>query len=205
MSPSNGEHERRSPRPPNNLESRTNAADSDYHCDEHVVTLHESEHTWIGFLADSTESCTMAVIEDICLEVDDSVWNGRRCLATSVMGGVTRKRRRGNSVLETAVQINEEALKNEGLDKIIPAEGKDFWSTSHIKRGSCFSLGERGKITISTVPYSVSGCPAGRWTTSSTAVGRSSAPMLRCTIVNIKKVGGNRLQLLSSSYRHPNR
>lgn len=46
--------------------------------EELVVTLYRSEHTWAGFLEDSEESLTMAILGTNCLDFDHGGY-GRRC------------------------------------------------------------------------------------------------------------------------------
>ncbi|KAH8596196.1 hypothetical protein B0O99DRAFT_594027 [Bisporella sp. PMI_857] len=46
--------------------------------EEWIVTLFRSEHTWTGFLEDSEESLTMAIVGTTCLDFDYKGY-GRRC------------------------------------------------------------------------------------------------------------------------------
>lgn len=47
--------------------------------EEVIVTLSHSEYTWTGFLRDSPETITMAIVTSSCLEVTDNRALGRRC------------------------------------------------------------------------------------------------------------------------------
>lgn len=54
-------------RSPKALVSQASVARSSF-CEEHIVTLFGSEHTWTGFLQDSEESLTMATLGMTCLD-----------------------------------------------------------------------------------------------------------------------------------------
>jgi hypothetical protein len=78
------------------------------------MILRHSEHIWTGLLKNSPECLTMAVAEDICLDINDSNDFGMRCqgFRFSKDGKVARRFSPGYPVLQTAILINEELLDN---------------------------------------------------------------------------------------------
>ena len=116
--------------------------------EEWIVTHFRSEHTWTGFLHDSTSCLTMAVMESGCLDLPDTLTFGRRCQFQSQSGrpqgrNGTAKQQAGFPVLQTALQLNESILKNEGLQC-----KSQSWDVSAVKKNTRFDLGEQGSLTV---------------------------------------------------------
>ena len=116
---SDGEHD--SDRDTSGLSS-TNASnrssqESDFEAvEEWIVILFRSEHTWTGFLQDSPECLTMAIIDPACLDLDDADGCVRRCQSSrSCEDGRSIKWSPGYPVLQTSMLLNEEILRSEGL------------------------------------------------------------------------------------------
>ena len=123
--------------------------------EEWIVTLFRSEHTWTGFLKDSPECLTMAVMSTACLDFDDVQGFGRRCLAPSPQkDGSTLMWKPGYPVLQTAILLNEDTLKDEGLTCAKPRPGHKrlYWDTTKLKNGSRFMLGDQGRLTVISAP-----------------------------------------------------
>ena len=117
--------------------------------EEWIVTLTRSEHNWTGFLHDSTVSLTMAVMDSACLTLDSPVEQVRDCqLGLNNKKHNTVKRLAAEyPVLQTALQINQDLLRNEGLKY-----ENISWSIQDLKKGARFSLGEQGFLTVFMQP-----------------------------------------------------
>ena len=50
-------------------------------CEEYIAKLFRSEYTWTGFLQDSEESLTIAIVGMTCLDFIHQNGYGRRCTA----------------------------------------------------------------------------------------------------------------------------
>lgn len=122
--------------------------------EEWIVTLFKSEHTWTGFLKDSPECLTMAVIDEVCFELHDKAGYGRRCQATRPQeNGRIVKWTPGYPVLQTAILLNESIPNNEGLQlETSDSNGQRSWNATRLKKGCHFTLGEHGRLTVYVVP-----------------------------------------------------
>lgn len=130
--------------------------------EEWIVALSRSEHTWDGFLRDSPETLTLAIVDKICLRMNDKPEYGweRCCLAPrQALDGSSVVWTPGYSVLETSLLINEDILKGEGLRCYRPRRQKrrcgdsctivrQYWRTDRLKKDSKFSLGGQGCLTF---------------------------------------------------------
>lgn len=124
--------------------------------EEWVISFFRSEHTWNPFLSDSTESLTLAIAEKTCLCMSDQPRYGweRCCLAPRERcNGSTYVYSPGYPVLETSLLINEDMLRKEGLHHKKRRHGeqdnsKRWWDTKDMKKGSEFSLGDRGSLRL---------------------------------------------------------
>jgi tetratricopeptide (TPR) repeat protein len=104
-----------------------------------LATLKAKEHSWIGLLKDSVDSCSMAVFGDDCLEFNHET--GISC------GGA------GRSVLRTALVINQLnrptglarkcAYRHEASER-----WASRWSVSAMEVGSDIWLGEHGTLRL---------------------------------------------------------
>lgn len=119
---------------------------------EWVVTLDSSLHTWTGFLKDTKDCCTMAIFENICLELGDLTC-GRRCPHGNSIGNVRHGDEcSGYSVLQTAVTMNEKKVpKTMRKVKIrrrggIASSHKYRWSVSLVEEDEKFTFGENGQL-----------------------------------------------------------
>jgi hypothetical protein len=126
-------------------------------CEEHIVTLFGSEHTWTGFLQDSEESLTMAILGMTCLDFIHENGYGRRCEAQRAIANDTSKSK-GFAVLQTSLKLNESILKYEKLkqEKVVNAR-RTIWDAKDLKRGTSFSLGNHG--TLKVLSGSTRTCP----------------------------------------------
>jgi hypothetical protein len=132
-------------------------------CEEHIVTLFRSEHTWTGFLQDSEESLTMAIVGMTCLDFLHENGYGRRCAAQRAIANDTLKSK-GFAVLQTSLKINESILKNEKLkQEKVDSGRKIIWNAKDLKRGTSFPLGNHGTLKVLT--GSTRTCPViAEWT-----------------------------------------
>ena len=118
--------------------------------EEWIVTLARSEHNWTGFFSDSTTSLTVAVMDNACLTLDSTLQYARGC---QTVPGSQKRISTAKSltpeypILQTALQINEDILKNEGLKH----ENKS-WNIKGVKKGARLNLGEQGFLTVCTQP-----------------------------------------------------
>lgn len=75
--------------------------------EEVIVTLSHSEYTWTGFLRDSPETITMAIVTSSCLEVTDNRVTVLSVVAANAVGG------RAASILQSAIPCNPNLLIRE--------------------------------------------------------------------------------------------
>jgi hypothetical protein len=123
------------------------------------VNIRSHEHNWVGFLKDTEVCCTMAVLEDKCLELP-KLSRIRKCRereygsgsAVSPMSDQTRDL----SVLETSFMLNENSIPKSISRE--PCHGRNGstprhrhrWSTSLLKDGEKFSFGGNGQLKAIT-------------------------------------------------------
>ena len=118
--------------------------------EEWIVKLFKSEHTWTEFLQDSSTCLTVAIMDSACLTLDSSTTHGQDCQmshSNKPKHGMITSVTHGQAVLQTAVQINESILSDEGLR----CDGK-AWNISSVKKGARFSLGDQGSLTVYAKP-----------------------------------------------------
>ncbi|KAL9117332.1 MAG: hypothetical protein Q9187_006132 [Circinaria calcarea] len=139
----------------------TTQGDSSFEAaEEWIVTLFRSEHTWTGFLKDSPECLTMAVMDSACLDLDGIAGQvagyGRRCQSHRVRhrDGSIDRWAAGYPVLQTAIELNEEILKDEGLycEKSKDKGHKRYLDISSLKKDYRFVLGDQGYLRVYTRP-----------------------------------------------------
>ncbi|KAE9380914.1 hypothetical protein N431DRAFT_363028 [Stipitochalara longipes BDJ] len=119
-------------------------------CEEHIVTLFRSEHTWTGFLQDSEESLTMAIVGMTCLDFLHENGYGRRCAGQRALSNETSNSK-GFAVLQTSLKLNESILKNEKLkQEKVDSGRKIIWDAKELKRGTSFTLGNHGTLKVLT-------------------------------------------------------
>jgi len=117
-------------------------------CEEHIVTLFRSEHTWTGFLHDSEESLTMAIVGMTCLDFLHENGYGRRCAGQRAL---TTSTSNGFAVLQTSLKLNESILKSEKLkQEKVDSGRKIIWDAKELKRGTAFTLGNHGTLKVIT-------------------------------------------------------
>ena len=117
--------------------------------EEWIVTLFKSEHTWTGFLGDSEECLTMAILSTACLDFDHADF-GRHC---STMYTSTRvsKLFKGYPVLQTSLQINTELLSKSKLKpEFVSNDQTTVWNAKDLKEGTTFCLGDHGTLKVLT-------------------------------------------------------
>lgn len=143
------------------LLATTTQGDSSFEAaEEWIVTLFRSEHTWTGFLKDSPECLTMAVMDSACLDLDGIAGQvagyGRRCQSHRVRhrDGSIDKWAAGYPVLQTAIELNEDMLKDEGLycEKSKDKSHKRYLDISSLKKDYRFILGDQGYLRVYTRP-----------------------------------------------------
>ncbi|KAF8862986.1 hypothetical protein BDZ45DRAFT_146290 [Acephala macrosclerotiorum] len=111
--------------------------------EEWIVTLFRSEHTWAGFLGDSEESLTMAIVGMTCLDFDYRGY-GRRCSQAPSIANP-----KGYPVLQTSLKLNESILKGEKLKQEKVENGsKTIWNARELKKGTSFPLGDYGALKV---------------------------------------------------------
>ncbi|CAG8956016.1 hypothetical protein HYFRA_00008872 [Hymenoscyphus fraxineus] len=138
-------------------QSSTPGPDKQLSCffEEWIVTLFRSEYTWTGFLEDSEESLTMAVVGMACLDFDHGGY-GRRC--SQAFCTAKKSSSRGYPVLQTSLQLNDSILKSEKLKcGKLDRAGKVVWDATDVKKGTSFSLGDHGTMKVLTPPSDT--CP----------------------------------------------
>ena len=155
---SDGEHDSDRDRPSvsSAAPSIRSSQESDFEAvEEWIVTLFRSEHTWTGFLQDSPECLTMAIMDTTCLDLDDADGYVRRCQSSrSSEDGRLVKWTPGYPVLQTSMLLNEQVLKNEGLEyqKHKNRGHKRYWDITRVKKNSRFTLGDHGSLTVYSSP-----------------------------------------------------
>ena len=118
-------------------------------CEEHIVTLFRSEHTWTGFLHDSEESLTMAIVGMTCLDFLHENGYGRRCAGQLPLPNSANSK--GFAVLQTSLKLNESILKSEKLkQEKVDSGPKTIWDAKELKRGTAFALGSHGTLKVLT-------------------------------------------------------
>ena len=137
--------------------------------DPWIVALSKSEYTWTGFLQDSSECLTMAIMHHVCLELRDCERLGRRC------GSQSSKRRprqsqkvperdyrvpdqseTGFPALQTSIWVNESILEERSLARYVDVEastGRKPLDAAKLPKGYGFNLGDHGRLVVS-VPAS---------------------------------------------------
>lgn len=113
---------------------------------ESIVTLSPSDHTWVGFLKDSPDCCTMAILEDVCLEINK--YAVRRCRKMTEACTTTY------TVLETKICINENLTT---MRKVKPyncstSPFKYRWRVCSLDYGKPLQFGENGRLL--RIPFS---------------------------------------------------
>ncbi|KAF7862488.1 hypothetical protein EAF04_007361 [Stromatinia cepivora] len=129
------------PTPPKSLISLD--SDSCKFFEEWIVTLFRSEHTWTGFLEDSEESLTMAVVGMNCLDFHDQDGFGRCCSLSS--------KPKGYPVLQTSLQINESLLSSYSgklKQEKVDSGRQAIWNARELRSGTTFSLGDHGRLEV---------------------------------------------------------
>lgn len=128
---------------------------SSHFFEEWIVTLFRSEHTWTGFLQDSEESLTMAVLGTACLDFDHGGY-GRRCSQARTLASNSKS---GYPVLETSIQLNSSLLSSTKLTQEIVDSGKTtIWNAKELNKGTTFPLGDHGSLKVLAAANRV--CPA---------------------------------------------
>jgi hypothetical protein len=128
------------------LEEHTDAG----FCEEHIVTLFRSEHTWTGFLQDSEESLTMAIVGMTCLDFLHENGYGRRCAGQRALANDTSTSK-GFAVLQTSLKLNETLLTSSKLkQEKVDSGRKTIWDAKELKRGTSFTLGSHGTLKVLT-------------------------------------------------------
>ncbi|PQE30331.1 hypothetical protein CJF32_00008233 [Rutstroemia sp. NJR-2017a WRK4] len=109
--------------------------------EEWIVTLFRSEHTWTGFLQDSEESLTMAVVEMTCLDFHDQDGFGRNCSLSP--------KAKGYPVLQTSLHVNESIISSCKLTQEKVSSGQQtIWNARELKRGTSLALGNHGNLEV---------------------------------------------------------
>ncbi|KAN0120314.1 hypothetical protein V8E51_002522 [Hyaloscypha variabilis] len=126
-------------------------------CEEHIVTLFRSEHTWTGFLQDSEESLTMAIVGMTCLDFLHENGYGRRCAGQRALANDTSTSK-GFAVLQTSLKLNESLLTSSKLkQEKVDSGRKTIWDAKELKCGTSFTLGSHGTLKVLTA--STRTCP----------------------------------------------
>lgn len=123
----------------------------------HNVNLRLREHSWIGFLKDTETCCTMAILENNCLELPDLI-QARKCQnsendAGSAIGP-SSDQLLSSSVFETSFMLHQNSVPK--LMRPKPCHGhnssvsnhKHVWSTSSLEAGEKFHFGENGQLVF---------------------------------------------------------
>ena len=117
--------------------------------EEWIATLFRSEHTWTGFLEDSEECLTMAILSTACLDFDHAGF-GRRCSATYTSTRAS-KVYKGYPVLQTSLQINTELLSKSKLKPDSASNDQStVWNAKDLREGTTFCLGDHGTLRVLT-------------------------------------------------------
>jgi hypothetical protein len=125
------------PTPPNS----TLASHCSKFFEEWIVTLFRSEHTWTGFLQDSEESLTMAIVEMTCLDFHDQDGFGRNCSLSP--------KAKGYPVLQTSLHVNESIISSCKLTQEKVSSGQQtIWNARELKKGTSLALGNHGNLEV---------------------------------------------------------
>jgi hypothetical protein len=118
--------------------------------EEYTLSIFRKEHTWTRFLRDTPEVMTMAVVEDICLEPNQSY--GRRCAAWRFdESGKETRTEGGFPILQTRIQINERFItqtRSQSLRIVDLVNQGTRWDLTGIKPGFRFLMGEQGVLEV---------------------------------------------------------
>jgi len=125
--------------------------------EEVIVTLFRSEYTWTGFLRDSPETITLAIVTSSCLEAIDDRAVGRRCKRGWWEEGkyVTVG---GFPVIQTSLFVNEAILESSQLvSERVSRRSRRYpscrlWNTDGLQESSRFSLGDHGTLEVTVLP-----------------------------------------------------
>ncbi len=119
----------------------------------HKVNLKLHDHSWIGFLKDTETCCTMAILENKCLEFRHPT-HGKGCQRQE--GGLEStinslsKQGLNRSVLETSFMLHQDAVPKPMAPKSCRRHNGSIskhvhvWSTSSLKVGERFHFGDNG-------------------------------------------------------------
>jgi hypothetical protein len=102
-----------------------------------VANFSWREQNWSGLLADTVDSCTVAVVTHQCLELRGVTWESI-CQNSKTLAATYRNQ---CTVLETAVIVNEEA----GVPKGLTLNNKR-WKIHCLQQGAVFDLGDSGRL-----------------------------------------------------------
>lgn len=112
------------------------------------------EYSWVGFLKDTKDCCTMAVLEDNCLELLTlKDMPARRCQNSAIPSPTSTADQVGSAtVLETAFLLNESSVP-ETMSSIhcrgpngSSSPHSHRWRTSALEYGEKFHFGENGQL-----------------------------------------------------------
>jgi hypothetical protein len=122
-----------------------------------TVNLPLREHSWIGFLKDTETCCTMAILENKCLELPEFD-QARKCQSGESYSGSTISPSSDQilktSVFETSFMLHQNSVPKPMLPK--PCHGhnnsvpnhKHVWSTSSLEAGEKFHFGKNGQLVF---------------------------------------------------------
>ncbi|KAI9672654.1 MAG: hypothetical protein M1831_000089 [Alyxoria varia] len=108
-----------------------------------LVKIKHDQHAWTGFLLDSRDHCSMAVMSRKCLYSDYRDASVCRSSCQETM-------QTGYSVLETALVINDKAPRPNSLELRSTGTGKkrqSSWNVSNVKHGEKLQV-HAGRLTI---------------------------------------------------------
>jgi hypothetical protein len=113
------------------------------------------EHSWAGFLKDTEDCCTMAALENKCLEFPNLA-EAKKCQNQHIRSGLAIGSKADEiieiSVLETSFMLNQNSVPK-AMCKV-PCRGphgsssphKYRWSTSSLEEGEKFYFGQKGQL-----------------------------------------------------------
>ena len=119
------------------------------------VNLRFRKHSWIGFLRDAKDCCTIAILEDNCLQLESQI-HSRKCqnkrIGSELSIGSTTDQTLDGTVLETSFMLNQNSIPH--TMSRIACRGHNgnkprylhFWSTSLLRYGEPFHFGEKGDL-----------------------------------------------------------
>ncbi|KAI9828226.1 MAG: hypothetical protein M1819_004580 [Sarea resinae] len=112
---------------------------------EYLAVFYRSSHSWTGMLNDTREICTMAILTETCLELP-------HCSGANVCGAPfplhcspSVRRTQGNPILETYLEINEQAPMPPRLRR--SARRRNHWDTSELSSDARFPL-RNGRLGV---------------------------------------------------------